>query len=142
MLEPFKFCYFLLNLFNPSSIAVVWFCSSVLIFVCSFQIIFINRLFIQMSSKKCFGIIYSDSLISCSTIMVASKNRSSLNNRSVKYLLRVFKIESSKNICKKVYFWLRCRIFFFFQGVIRFCPSVHLENLLNSYFATVILENI
>ena len=51
-----------------------------------------------------FNIIYSDSLISYNTIVKKNKNRSFLNNRSVKYMLRVFKTESLRNICKEVYF--------------------------------------
>ena len=51
-----------------------------------------------------FNIVYSDSLISYNTIVGACKNRSFLNNRSVKYMLRVFKTESLRNICKEVYF--------------------------------------
>ena len=106
LLKPFKFCYFLLNLFNST---VVWFCSLVFIFSLFFSNKFLNpslcpKMFWKMSIVAKFFSICSNSFISCCTLMEACKNRSSLNNCSIKYLLRVFKTESLENICEKVYF--------------------------------------
>ena len=108
LLKSFKF-YFLMNLFHPVSIVFVWFCS------------FMFKLFLHFSKRYLkpnfcpwkfwntlivaqFVIIYSNSFISSSTILVACKNSSSLNSRSVKFPLTGFKIESLKNICRKIYF--------------------------------------
>ena len=104
-----SFVVFLLNLINPASIAVVWFCSFMFIFSLFFsknvlKPTFFPRKFWKMLIVAKFNIIYSDSLISYNTIVGACKNRSFLNNRSVKYMLRVFKTESLRNICKEVYF--------------------------------------
>ena len=51
-----------------------------------------------------FIIIYSDSFISWRTIVDVCQNRGSLNSQSVKYVLRISKIESLKNIYGKIYF--------------------------------------
>ena len=98
LLKPFKFCYFLLNLFNPASIAVVWFCSFMFIFSLLFSNEFLKptfcpRNFWKMLLAAMFVFTYY-SLCSCITITSACKNGSSLNIHSVKYMLRVFKIES------------------------------------------------
>ena len=109
LLKPFKFCYFLSNLFSPNSIAVVWFCSFIFIFSLFFSNKFLKPTFCPRKFWKVlivakFVIIYSNSFILCHTIMGVYKSKSSLNNHSAKYLLRVFKIESLKNICEKDYF--------------------------------------
>ena len=105
LLKPFKFSYF----FSPTSIAVVWFCSFIFIFSLFFSTKFLKpivcpRKFWKVLIEAKFVIIYSNSFILCRTIMGVYKSNSSLNNHSVKYLLRFFKIESLKNICEKEYF--------------------------------------
>ena len=93
--KPFEF-YFLLNLFIP---LVLWLSDFDLSY--SYFHFFSNkflkttfcpRKFQKMFIVAKFVIIYSDSFILCCTLIGVCKNRSSLNNRSVKYLLRVFKI--------------------------------------------------
>ena len=71
LLKPFKFSYILLNLFNPASIAIVWFCSFIFIFSLLFLNKFLKLNFFQGSSGKCWLWLnlYSDSFISCRAIM-------------------------------------------------------------------------
>ena len=109
LLKPIKFCHLLLNLFSPTSTAVVWFGSFIFTFSLFFSNKFLKPTFYPRKFWKelivaKFVIIYSNSFILCHTIMGVYKSKSSLNNHSVKYLLRVFKIESLKNICEKDYF--------------------------------------
>ena len=109
LVKPFEFCYFLLNYSILLVSQLFDFALSYSCFPCSFLIDFWNELFVQGSSEKMlivtkFVIIYSDSFISWRTIMDVCQNRSSLNSHSVKYLLRVSKIESLKNIYGKIYF--------------------------------------
>ena len=90
LLKSFKFCYILLNLFSPASIAVVWLCCS---FIFIFSLFFSNkflkptfcpRKFWKVLIVAKFVIIYSNSFILCHTIMGVYKSKSSLNNHSVK----------------------------------------------------------
>ena len=109
LLKSFKFCYILLNLFSPASIAVVWFCSFIFIFPLFFSNKFLKPTFCPRKFWKVlivakFVIIYSNSFILCRTILGVYKSKSLLNNHSTKYLLSVFKIESLKNIWKKITF--------------------------------------
>ena len=89
LLKSFKFCYILLNLFSPGSIAVVWFCSFIFIFSLFFsnkllEPTFCSRKFWKVLIVAKFVIIYSNSFILCHTIMGVYKSKSSLNNHSVK----------------------------------------------------------
>ena len=145
LLKPFEFCYFLSNLVDPASIVVVWFCS----FMFIFSLFFSNKIlkptfcpmkFWKMLSLTKFVIIYSDSFISCRITMGVCKNRSSLNNRAAKYLLRVFKGKFLKNIRENVHFFAKLWAILF--KVIRYFPSICLLNLLNSCLWTNIFENI
>ena len=97
LLKPFEFCYFLLNLFDPASIAVVWFCSFTFIFCLLFFNEILKPTFCRMKFWKMFIIaepvtIYSNSFISCRTAMSVCKNRSWSNNHYVKYLVMVSKV--------------------------------------------------
>ena len=52
LLKPFEFCYFLVNLFDPASIAVVWFCSFIFIFSLFFCNKFLKPTFCQRNFWK------------------------------------------------------------------------------------------
>ena len=74
LLKPSKFCYLLLDLFSPASIAVVWFCSFIFIFSLFFSNKFLKPTFCPRKFWKVlivakFVIIYSNRFILCHTIM-------------------------------------------------------------------------
>ena len=132
LLKPFRFCYFLLNLINPVSTAVVWFCS----FTFIFSLFFSKK---SLKSSFCLRKFWKMLIRTYRTIMGACEKRSLLNKRSL-------------NICwgfSKQNFWkISVKNFTvtyvkgnFFQGD-QFLLKGASGRLLSRYFATVILENI